>query len=304
MKWFKLPWLLLLTTAVALLVTSFPLCAQTRLYLKDGTYLTVTSYSIQGERVRYYSVADSQWEEMPVTLVDWNATRQWEQQKKIKQQKLLEEAPETAKTSYEMPANAGYTIAPGVRLPVSEGVYTYDGARLITLSRSQCSLVRDKKRMVLRMAVPGPLLKGRALAILPGLEAGVRVFSSTPTFYAQVADAGGSDLVLLRLDRGKQDRTVEKLDAGRHGKVSELRAVLPLKVTQIHTGLLKLTPASSLTPGEYALGEISDNKLNLNVWDFGIDSANGAMAKEKKGPGFLHKVLQGAESGATHKLMP
>jgi hypothetical protein len=291
---------LLLAAAWAVLISSLPLWAQTRLYLTNGTYLLVTQYSIQGNRVRYYSVADSQWEEMPVSLVDWKATHQSEQQKKLKQQRILKEAAETTRPSYKMPPNAGYAVAPGVRLPVQAGIYTYDGIRLVTLLRSQCSVVRDKKRMVLRMALPGPLLKGRALAILPGSEATVHFFLPDPAFYAQFAGGEGSTIVLLRVERGKQDRTVEKLDAGRGGKMSESRTVLPLKVTQIHPGLVKLTPATPLSPGEYALGEISENKLNLDVWDFGIDSPNEQEAKGKKGPSFLHKVLQGAAAGSGH----
>src|SRR5579863_10410531 len=45
-----------------------------KLLLKDGSFQLVREYKIDGDRVRYYSLDTSQWEEMPAALVDWDAT--------------------------------------------------------------------------------------------------------------------------------------------------------------------------------------------------------------------------------------
>ncbi|MGH9353166.1 MAG: hypothetical protein ACRD2G_13570, partial [Terriglobia bacterium] len=73
------------------LLTTFstPAQAQIKLYLKDGSYQLVKSYQVEGDRVRYYSVERSQWEVVPVSLVDFKATQEAAAVKKQQQEQVL-----------------------------------------------------------------------------------------------------------------------------------------------------------------------------------------------------------------------
>lgn len=264
--------ILLFASILALAVVPEPCRAQQKLYLKDGTYLLVRSYQISGGRVRYFSIPDSQWEEMPASLIDFKTTERAITERQEEQQKVLQQAEKTVKDNYQLPKNSGYQVAPGVRLPFQEGLYAYDGVRLITLTQSQGTLVRDKKRMALSLAVPGPFLKGRSFLILPGPAAAVRVLSHDPVFYAKFADGAGARLVLLRLKPRKSDRVVEAASTRTGSPEEGSRGVLPLQITRITSILVRLKPARPLAPGEYALEQSEPGVVNLSLWDFGIDS--------------------------------
>ena len=246
--------------------------ASQKLFLKDGTYQVVSSYEVHGDRVRYYSVERSAWEEVPLSLVDLEATKRAQEDEKALQKKQLEEGRELEQQRFEKPVENGFEIAPGVHLPQEEGAYAYDGTRVIRLIQSSAEVVTDKKRVALGLAIPAPLLKGRSFVELPGAKAAVRLQTAQPTFYIQSSDGLGARLELISLKVVKESRVVEKVEAGRAGagKPSELRTAVELQRTQLASGLYRLTPLHPLDPGEYALGELVQQQLNIELWAFGV----------------------------------
>jgi hypothetical protein len=266
--------ILCLVAAASLTLLAFPpeASAQTRLYLKDGSYQLVKSYEIQGDRVKYYSLERSAWEEVPRAIVDFAATERAQHEEKLKDQEELKEVRALEKEHFERPEAKGFEIAPGVRLPQDEGVYAYDGLRVVRMIQSTGEVVTDKKRTALLLALPGPLLKNRAYVVLPGPKAAIRLMAMQPTFYVQSSGGLGSQLALVSVKPHKDSRQVEQVE-WRAGltKPAELRAAIPLERTELAPGLFKLTPTKPLELGEYALGELVQAKLNLELWDFGIE---------------------------------
>jgi hypothetical protein len=247
---------------------------QIKLYLKDGSYQLVKSYQVEGERVRFYNLDTNEWEEMPASLVDFAATKRAQQEEAAGDQKALEQAKVLDKQRFDpaVAAPTGFAVAPGRYLPSTEGVYAYDGQRVIPLIQSQGEVVTDKQRALLNMAIPAPLLKKRALVEIDGAEAAVRITSPQPVFYIQANDPWGAKAELLPVKATKSARVLEKLQSGMGvGASGEVHDAIPLERTEVAKGVVKLQPAKPLPPGEYALGEMIEGKLNLDVWDFGID---------------------------------
>ncbi len=245
-----------------------------KLYMKDGSYQIVSSYEVKGDRVRYYSVERSEWEEVPLSLVDFEATKKAQEEEKITDKKELEEARQLEHQRFERPVNSGFKISPEAQLPQSEGIYSYDGLRVIRLLQSSADVVTDKKRAALVMAMPLPVFKSRSLVMLQGAKAAIRITNPQPTFYVQASDGLGAKLVLIRLRPGKDARVVEQVEAGRMGigKSSESRSAIPLQREQLSPEVYKLKPEKVLDPGEYAMAElVQNNQLNLEVWAFGVD---------------------------------
>src|SRR5580704_2118404 len=61
-------------------LTSGPVFAQQateRLILKDGSYQSVAKYELQGDRVHYLSSERYEWEDIPASLIDWDATNKY-----------------------------------------------------------------------------------------------------------------------------------------------------------------------------------------------------------------------------------
>lgn len=246
--------------------------AEVKLYLKDGTYQLVKSYEVHGDRVRYYTIERSQWEEIPTSLVDFDATKRVQQEEKTEQQKVVEEAKQVDKERFQrVKADEGFEVAPGLHLPRTEGVYAFDGSRVIPMIQSSAEIVTDKKRAALNMVLP-PILKNRSLAVLPGAQAALRIFATQPSFYAQFDDGAGANLLLVTVKPTKENRVVEKVERSSlgGGKASEVRTQIPLERSQIAPNLFRLRPVQPLEKGEYAFGELIGEKLNLEVWDFGI----------------------------------
>jgi hypothetical protein len=269
----SLSWRLALALLLTVLSCDSLAAAGIKLYLKDGSYQRVKTYQVQGNRVRYYSLERGDWEEIPKSLVDFPATDRARRQQKAEQRLFVQQARRIETERFDTLPKTGYQIKPGIGLPATEGVYLFDGEMVWPLVQSSGEVERDKKRLALSLALPAPLLKGQSLVVLEGARAAVRVSVPRPVFFIEAADNWGARAELIPLKVSRHQRLVEKIQSGIGlGKSGELREKIPLERTQVAPGIVKLTPAEPLTPGEYALGELlPQGKLNINVWDFDVN---------------------------------
>jgi hypothetical protein len=298
-----------------------------RLILKDGSYQLVREYKIVGDRVRYLPLdRGTDWEELPVDLVDWDATRKWErdhtQEAADESSPAMKEAAEIDKEEADardeqkarMPE-----IAKGLELPDENGVFvldTYEGTpELVELVPTEASM-NTKDRHGLNTL--NPMAGHKATIELEGAHAKVHLHVNDPAIYLSLnatddseevishammvntkgakevangkhgAHSATSEFAIVKVDERNTVRIVGAIHISPTGKITQDENVIPAKA-EVMPGKhwLKLTPEQPLPIGDYALVEIlSASDINDSVWDFRVNPALG------DNPGSLGPILK------------
>ena len=268
-----------------------------RLILKDGTYQVVRKYEVVGDRVRYISLErGGDWEELPESLVDWDATRKWERDHEdqlaggedaspaMKEAEGIdkEEATERAQQAARMPE-----VAKGLELPDMDSIFvldTYQGrAELVELQPNELA-VDAKSHHGLNTLNP---LAASGPASRPGAHAKTHLHVDDPTIYVSLevtddaekvlshaltvstnnakdvanrkhgAHSAQSGFAIVKVDERKAVRVVGAIHISPTGNITQSEDTIPMKVEMMPgKHWMKLTPAQTLVIGEYALVEI------------------------------------------------
>ena len=268
-----------------------------RLILKDGSYQLVRKYEIVGDRVRYMSLERAgEWEELPYNLVDWDATKKWEQNHTspyessdaspgMKEAEELdkEEAAERNEMKARMPE-----VAKGLDLPDEDGVFVldyYQGTpELVALVASDLGLNQKSRK---GLGTLNPLAGSKATLELTGAHAKMHLHVNDPSIYLSVesqdqveqvlshaltvqthdardvasrkhgAHSPQSGFAIVKVDERKEVRIIGAIRVSPTGNVTQSEDVIPTKVELLPgKHWLKLTPETTLVMGEYALVEI------------------------------------------------
>jgi hypothetical protein len=188
------------TVAAAQSQTPLPLkpdvpgmAANHRLILKDGSYQIVRQYEIAGDRVRYISVErGGEWEELPVDLVDWDATHKWERDHsaapaeeapspamKEAEDVDREESAERTEEKARMPE-----VATGLNLPDESGVFALDifegTPELVEMTPTELNMQAKTKH---GLSTLNPLAVSKASLELEGAHARVHLHVNDPAIY-------------------------------------------------------------------------------------------------------------------------
>jgi hypothetical protein len=253
----------LLTACCLLLATPGLLSAATvKLFLKDGTYQLAREYKVEGDRVQYLSADRGEWEEIPLSLVDLEKTRAV-----IKRHE--EEAREEAVSIKEEEKALKEASREAERVPMEQGVYLVEGEKLITVKPGESKVVTNKSRNVLKVLSPLPVVTGKATVELDGPHSPTGTANREPEFYIRLSS--DERFGILRMGEHKGNRVVEKLTIIPVTKETmEEPDLVETFRKQVGDQVYKIWPTKPLEPGEYAVVEYTDGKVNMQVWDFFI----------------------------------
>lgn len=249
--------------------------ATVRLYLKDGTYQLVREYEVKQDRVRFFSTEREEWEEIPLEMVDIARTK-----KDIADHQGA--AAVEAKEEAEEDNALREAVKEVERVPAGLGVYYVRGDKIETIAVAGSKIVNDKKRSVLKAISPVPMVAGKETVELDGENAAVRVADTRPEFYFRLSNEERFGIVKLT-KTNKNSRVVEIVETVPISKelVEHFDEIDTFK-KQEGDLFFKIWPEKDLEPGEYALIEHTDGKINLQVWDFGVGEGTPKPPDSKK----------------------
>ena len=280
-----------------------------RLILKDGSYQIVTKFELQGDRVHYFSAERNEWEDVPDSLIDWDATNKYEKDRAAGKQspEAIALDKELEEDRQEKEALSPH-VAPGLRLPAEGGVYALDtyltGPQLVPLDQNNGEVNRQTKRNVFRAAI-NPVSGAKHTVELTGPSSKIQVHASLPTIYVNLSPLNGEDepappdessnagkkserekskgekkpsaelpwdrFRIIRVEVKGDRRIVGEIKTAVYGKVTQEQDTIPTTDERLGEGWTKITPKAPLAPGEYALAEILGTQgMNSYVWDFGV----------------------------------
>jgi hypothetical protein len=241
--------------------------ATIKLYLKDGTYQLAREYKVENDRVSFLSVDRGEWEELPAALVDLEKTKN---EIKSREEMVREEAAANA-AEEKAERDARKEVE---QIPTAEGVYLIEAGKLIPIKAGESKVVTDKKRSVLKVLSPIPLVSGKATVELDGAHAPAGTTNREPEFYIRLS--AEERFGIVRLGEHKGNRVVEKLTIVPVSKETiEEPDLVPTFRKQEADQLFKIWPEKPIEPGEYAVVEYTEGKVNMQVWDFFVAPGTG-----------------------------
>ncbi len=253
-----------LAVVFALAIAAF--AANLRLYLKDGSYHIVREYKVEGDRVRFYSIERSDWEEMPVGLVDLKRTESEAAERKAELEKDAKILSEEDAAERELQKEA-------LRIPQDPGVYWIDGKETKIIKAAEVSVQTRKGRSVLAKLAPIPVISGKGTLEIQGAHS-LNIFTNPEQeFYIQLSEP--ERFAIARLTPKGAVRIVENLTFVPVTKETiEEPVIIDIFRKQLTgDGLYKIWPKEPLQPGEYAVVEYTEGKINMQVFDFAVKSA-------------------------------
>lgn len=253
-----------------------------KLVLKDGSFQLAREYSVEGDRVRYWSVERSEWDEMPASMVDWDATRKAEADAAARDADLKAKirASDLAMRTKDIDVDRSLEIKPGLFLPDGVGFYALDANKLIfEMKQSDAVSKMSTGREIGKVLSGVPMIPSKTTLQIPGERAALRLKSAEPEFYFRPADQREPRLRLLRCQVKGARRIVENVSIRFTGQQTHNATEIEIHSWTPATGVFRYTLDQRLEPGEYTFVEMTDQGTSGYVWDFGVDAPGTKPSK-------------------------
>ncbi len=234
-----------------------------RLYLNDGGHHLIREYRVEEDRVHYYSTERSDWEEIPVSLVDLKKTEAEREERDATRAK--NEADQEAEDKAERALRREIRT-----IPEDAGVYQIVDGAARALTQAEVKIVTDKKRSILKTVTPLPIVTGKATVEIDGEHAAMVIKAARPEFY--IRQSAEERMAIIRVTPRKGIRVVEKVTMVpvTNEAIEEQDPVETFR-RQFGEGLFRIWPTNEMPPGEYAVVQYTEGKLSVQVWDFRIE---------------------------------
>lgn len=258
-----------------------PLPKGKKLVLTDGSFQLAREYSVEGDRVRYWSIERSDWEEIPTSLVDWDATHkaEAEQAREAAALKAKMRATDIMERTKDIDVDRSLEIKPGVFLPDAVGFYSLDDRLIYEMKQSVAVAKRSTGREVEKIMSGVPLIPSKQTLEIPDEHAALRLNSAEPEFFMRPADDRTPRFKLLHAQIRSGHRVLDNVTIHFTGEETHKTTDIEVQTWTPARGVFRYTVNKPLEPGEYAFVEMTSEGINGYVWDFGIDPAK---AKSKK----------------------
>jgi hypothetical protein len=245
-----------------------------RLYLKDGTYQLASEYKVVKDRVSYLSSEREEWEELPLELVDLERTR-----KEAAQHEADLKA--DAKAQAEEDAAERLGARQVEQIPSDPGVYYIHNDKLEAIKVAESKVVGNKRRQILKVLSPVPLVAGKATLEIDGDSSSREIAEPRPEFFFRLSTFERFAIVKVTSTK-KGSRVVENINMIPVTKevMQEVKEVETFK-KQEGDNVYKIWAQQDMEPGEYALIEFTEGleTINTQVWDFKIVAAAKSASK-------------------------
>jgi hypothetical protein len=230
----------------------------------------VREYSVQGDRIHYYSTERNEWEDIPVALVDLEQT---ERDRKAKGDAVSKQNREDSEEQKAERAERREIAS----IPMNPGAYFKADNKVDTLPSADYEVVTSKRRKVLQILSPIPLVPGKASVVIKGDHSNYVIHDLRPSFFLRLDQEQRFGIVTLTPKKGQ--RIVENISILPAVKVAEEeRKQMDTFEQDLGNNLFRVWPQKELSPGEYALVEFADkgdpNDIELVIWDFAIRPAS------------------------------